>query len=189
MPATAELLSAYIRQRPAHAFGWYILGDAQRILGVTFEAERALCKGLELAPKKNRWIIEVSLATLYADSGSHERADAQFASALKDPDCASRGWVWILRGANLAKDNQLKAAEKCQRRATEMSGDDRNEAYLNLGMVLRAQGRYSDAAAAFRQALAITPKYGEAVRELASLQGLDKASRLLRRLPNLRKKS
>jgi tetratricopeptide (TPR) repeat protein len=171
-----ELLHGYLKLRPSDGYMWYIFGDALRIIGLNDEAERALNTALELCPEKRGWIL-TRLARLQNSAGRYAEAENSYAQACTDPKFADVGWLWIMRGANLASATQLRAAEHCHRRALTFHDEhvDRDEAYLNLGYVLRAQGRYAEAADAFQNALEITPDDSEALEARASLVGIDEA--------------
>jgi tetratricopeptide (TPR) repeat protein len=171
--ATAELLGAYVRCKEDDAFAWMMLGDAQRVLGLTDEAERSLRRSLEL--DSGRWMTRVRLARLCDDAGRHDEAEAWYAEALEDPEAAATGYLWIFRGSNFARQCQLRAAEECHRKAAALDHVDVDEAYLNLGYVLRAQGRYVEAGAAFRRALELCPDYPEAAEGMQSLEGVEGA--------------
>lgn len=119
---------------------------------------------------------------LYMDAGQHDRAEAEFAQSVSDPEAHASTWFWIIRGANFARATQLDAAERCHRTGTTMTDGDLDEAWLNLGLVLRAQGRYPDAIDAFRRALELTPDYEEAIDGLRSLDGIDEAQTQIVRL-------
>jgi Flp pilus assembly protein TadD len=64
---------------------------------------------------------------------------------------------YIYLGAMLAKNGRLDEAEVCHRQATGCLEGCIDEAYLNLGYVLRAQGRYLDALECFREASSRDP--------------------------------
>lgn len=172
--AVIELLSAYLQYRPSDSASWIHLGCSLTALGLKDEAEHALLTALDLTP--DNAFIYARLGMLYKDVGSHEEAERWFSKACQDQEFGKRGWVWIMRGGNLAVTNQLSAAEQCHRHAL-VCGEhvDRDEAFLNLGYVLRAKGQYAEAAEAFRAALAITPDYASAVEALNYLIGIDEA--------------
>lgn len=80
--------------------------------------------------------------------------------------------AWLREWAELrdkARDGRLAEAEEAHRKATSLRGDV-DEAFLNLGLVLRAQGRFEEAAEAFECALAICAKYEEASEALADVR-------------------
>ena len=91
------------------------------------------------------------------------------------PGGSTRGWLWIFRGANLARWGKLKAAHRCYRTALTLECA-RDEAYLNLGYIYRAEGRYGEAIRCFQRALAIDPEYQLAQSALLSLEGFDELS-------------
>lgn len=174
--AVAELLAPYLLHRPQHGWAWQRYGDALGNLGLWTEAERALTRAIELIDSP--FGPHVRLARLYRSMGDHEAAERHNRIATSMPEAAKHGWVWIVRGANLARLNRLEEALACHRRALTMGNADHDEAYHNIGLILRAQGKYAESIDALRCALAITPDYDEARDALASLEGIDEAVRL-----------
>ncbi len=174
--AVIELLHIYLKHRPDDGFMWYTFGDSLRIIGLKDEAERALNTALALCPEKRAWIL-TRLARLYDDAGRHAEAEAAYAEACTDSEFGTFGWLWIMRGGNLAAATQLTAAEKCHRHALTFNDEhvSRDEAFLNLGNVLRAMGRYNEAADAYQSALEITPDYTECLEALDSLEDIEAA--------------
>jgi tetratricopeptide (TPR) repeat protein len=172
--AVIELFSAYLQYRPSDTTSWIHLGAALTAFGLKDEAEHALMTAHEQEP--DNAFIYARLGMLYADVGHREESERWFSRACDDEEFGKRGWVWILRGANLAVTNQLSAAEQCHRHAL-MCNDhvDRDEAFLNLGYVLRAKGQYAEAAEAFRAALAITSDDPDASKALNQLVGVEDA--------------
>ena len=94
------------------------------------------------------------------------------------PDEAS-GHIYI--GGVLAKSGRLKEAETAHRVAIRCTQGCRDEAYLNLGLVLRAQERYDEAATCFEQALKLDPKYVAARKALRDVRNTMRFSKELRR--------
>lgn len=163
-----ELLSAYVSQRPLDNYARYLLGDALRAVGRVAEAEHALLQSLSEASEKSRARIMAALGMLKARHGSLDAAEEWFRRATSDDVGRDKGWMWIMRGSNLAVAGRFDEAAECHLRAAQLPGDP-DEALLNLGYVRRAQGRYADAIDAFRKALEITPDYPEAKTALEGL--------------------
>ena len=61
-------------------------------------------------------------------------------------------------------------AEESHRAAIACDQDLTDEAYLNLGFVLRAQERFAEAADCFREAISIDPDYRLARRALRDVE-------------------
>jgi tetratricopeptide (TPR) repeat protein len=181
-PLVAELLGPYLERRQDDDYAWFLFGDALRVMGLTDEAERALLKAVELSPGPD-WVLQLTLAHLYKDAGNHVEAERWFELAAEDEAAAEQAWFWILRGSNLASHGQFKQAEKCFRQAIALGDDNRDEALLNLGYCLRAQGRYLEARRQFRQALDLNPEYTLAEKAIHSLNGIEKAISLARQIP------
>jgi tetratricopeptide (TPR) repeat protein len=184
--AAIELLNAYLKHRTTDGFIWFRFGDLLRTIGLKDEAERALYLALETAPSERHGQICLSIARLHDGAGRHAQAEEFYRQTCEDPIYAQRGFAWILRGANLAIENELKKAEECHRHALTFFDEhvDRDEAYLNLGYVLRAQGRYAEAAKAFRNALEIAPHDKEALEAMQTLCGIDIAIAKVNELKN-----
>lgn len=170
----AELLTAYVQSRPEHGYAVFLLGESLREIGRAVEAERVLSRALDLAPPNGRARIMASIARVKGRHGSLDDAEKWFRSATDDEIGAQKGWIWIMRGANLAYAGRFEEAAACHERAAQMPGDP-DEAFLNLGYVRRAQGRYADAIDAFRKALEITPDYREAQTALEGLVDIFRA--------------
>ena len=83
------------------------------------------------------------------------------------PDEAT-GHIYL--GGVLARAGRLKEAETAHRAAIRCSQGCRDEAYLNLGLVLRAQERHDEAATCFEQALKLDPKYVAARKALRDVR-------------------
>lgn len=179
--ATAELLSPYLRHRHSHGYAWFLYGDALRAMGLVHEAERALSRSQDLCPKQP-W-PRVRLGMIKEQQGHRESAERDFAAAARHKTVASASWFWVIRGTNLASLGQFAKAESCHRRALTCPDADAGEAYLNLGYVLRAQGRYGEAAEAFEACLRASPDHPEAGDAMGSIAGVREAVSLAAATP------
>lgn len=180
-PAVVELLCRYLPHRPEDGYAWFIHGDSLRQMGRSSEAIVALEKAMETAPDDRLSDVQIQLGMIYMKMGRFDEAERWFAAAVEcDPD-GERGWCWIFRGGNFASWEKFEQALECHRRAVEL-GYNEDEAYLNIGCVLRAQGKYEDAADAFRKALSLTPDYPKAEEALQTLEGIQEALELAIRL-------
>ena len=65
---------------------------------------------------------------------------------------------------------KAKSVSKYSRRAVECSDGSIEEAWLNLGDALRAQGRLDEAKDCYRKAIAIDPKYTIAKKRLKDVE-------------------
>jgi superkiller protein 3 len=182
----AELLSVYVQHRPLDEFAWFLYGDALRELGRFVEAEAILLRVLPDAPPNRRADVMARLGMLKGDHGSLDEAETWFEQAIADEFGRSKGWIWILRGANLAVAGRFDEAIFCHRQATLLPGD-RDEAYLNLGYVLRAKCEYSEAIECFQAALELTPDYAEAKTALDGLADIIAAAEIGPKLVQLQK--
>lgn len=164
-----ELCSLYLLHRPEDRDVLLVHAQCLRNLGRKSEAEEVYLQLLSTGDGRPWHQLHAELGMLYHDWGKYALAEEHW-----EQSCCARnppGWAWIMRGANLARCERFDEAADCQRKAVNIREEcDRDEAFLNLGYVLRAQGKYSDATDAFRSALAITPDYPEAITALNGLQ-------------------
>ena len=174
-PIVVELLTVYVKHRPKHDYAWLLLGDALRVLGRRHEAVVPLRMAARLAPRKHRWQAFARLGMLFGDGGKKRIAEKWFSRACAEPQGARKGWVWILRGANAVDRGDFAKAERCYRNSMDRENVPLDEAYLNLGLVLRAQRRYAEAAAALQRAIELDPSCQSAAKALTSLEGVEDA--------------
>jgi tetratricopeptide (TPR) repeat protein len=78
--------------------------------------------------------------------------------------------AYIFLGSMLAKAGRLTEAEQWHRRATECVDGCLDEAYLNLGFVLRARGEYIEALECLREAIRRDPDDPDAKEALADVE-------------------
>src|SRR6266446_6789163 len=91
---------------------------------------------------------------------------------------------WLALGAQRsqpARAERFRLAEKCYRHALTLPEVDLDEAYRNLGYVLRAQGRYREAQAPFRRSIRLDRSCQKTKEALAGLDGMAFALRESRR--------
>jgi tetratricopeptide (TPR) repeat protein len=166
--SSIELATLLVKDFPDRGRAWFEFGTAIYPVARYGEALSALRRALRLCPPKGRHVVQAHFGHLYTKKGEFRRAEAWFRKALAgDP----RNATWhVFLGALLAVSGRLKEAEAVHRKATRCSDGCIDEAYLNLGLVLRAQQRYSEAHACFQKALKITPGYKEARRQLEDME-------------------
>ncbi len=101
--------------------------------------------------------------------------------SARDRQDARRSQRHIYLGGVLARSGRLKEAETAHRAAIRCTQGCRDKAYLNLGLVLRAQERYEEAATCFEQALKLDPKYVAARKALRDVRDTMRFSKEKRR--------
>lgn len=166
--STIRYAQRYVTDYPDHGPGWLQLGIALVELARYEEAERALGKALELCPPGKRQIPLGHLGHLFKLAGDYDQAAAWFRKAVEaDPGDAT---YHIYLGALLARQGRLHEAEDVHRVAASCTEGCIDEAYLNLGLVLRAQERFREAADCFREAIRLDPNYRTARRALRDVE-------------------
>ncbi len=156
-----EMSRDLLQQWPDYDIGWLLQGVMLYELARYDEAEKTLRRAVQLIPDGSLDHGYVHLGHLCKDRGDYDDAERYYRKALElAPDNAGRH---IFLGAVLARKGDLVAAEKVHRDGTRCPRGDIDEAYLNLGYVLRAQERYDEALDCFTKALELTPEYEEAI--------------------------
>ncbi|MFT3784698.1 MAG: tetratricopeptide repeat protein [Tepidisphaeraceae bacterium] len=169
-PAYAILLAQrYLHADPSHVLTRLLLGRLLTELARYDEAERELRRALKECPRDHRSIALSQLGhSLRAQHRDEEAIEAYRHAVETDP--VNTG-AHVFLGALLAKLGRLDEAEATCRNALEQCYEgELSEVWLNLGFVLRAKGRFIDAASAFREALVLDPNYREAKTALRDVE-------------------
>jgi len=146
---------------PHHVAAWNRLGILHARHGRHQEAERALLRAVELQPDsallRNNLGFEYVLQKRWVD------AEAEFRNALTLKPDFDRARINL--GMALAK--QERYAEALTEFAHVVPEPD---AYYNLGLIMRSDYRYRDAAGAFQRVLAIDPQFVAARQQLEQIE-------------------
>ncbi len=108
---------------------------------------------------------------LHEKHKSPKEAEKWYKSATEN-NSNREGWILVIRGSNLAVLGEYEAVLDCYRLALDAENVDREEVYLNMGLVCMAIGNYQDALSYMRKALEVNPGYPEAECWAASLLDL-----------------
>ncbi len=121
------------------------------------EAEIAFRKSLDLCEKSQAFVVFSELGHLFKFKGQNQVSADWFRNAIDArPDDAG---AYIFLGSVLARDGKLLEAEAAHRSATQCDDGCIDEAYLNLGLILRSLRRYGEARQCFERALELDPEY------------------------------
>jgi len=175
-----ELLSVYVKFESQNGIAWFHFGDALRNVGRLEEAEEALLKAVDLAPKTSRFAVYARIGMLMAKRGSPSDAEKWYRAATSEAGCP--GWMWCLRGANLLRTQAYRLAKSCLETALISEDVVKEEVYLNLALMERAQRHYEEARDHLNDALAIDPNYDDAKRLLQSLVDIEKTIEIAARV-------
>jgi tetratricopeptide (TPR) repeat protein len=169
LPAlTVARAQAFLEDYPESGPAWKMLGSALVDLARHAEAEKALKRAVLLCPPEKLWIPLSELGHSFKSRGDYKSAAAWYRQAIDAAPDEAGGYIYL--GGVLAKLGELKEAEALHRAATQCKAGCRDEAFLNLGLVLRAQERYEEAAKCFEQALQLDPKYHAARKALRDVR-------------------
>jgi tetratricopeptide (TPR) repeat protein len=163
-----ELSREFLRDFPESNIALVIQGVILYELARYEEAEQVLRAAVLDAAPESLPHAYLHLGHLFRERGDYESAAKWYRQAAElEPDHAGRH---IFLGEVLARKGDFSGAEKAHREATKCTKGDVDEAYLNLGLVLRAQERYEEALNCFEKALKLTPDYPEALKARADIR-------------------
>jgi tetratricopeptide (TPR) repeat protein len=171
---TVWLATAFLRAYPTDGSAWLLLGTALGELARYREARQAFRRAMRHAKPGRQWLVHVQVGSMWKHAGKLAQAVRAFEQAIR---CEPQSTVgYILAGGCLARMGKLAAAEALHRRAVQCKEGALDEAWLNLGLVLRALQNHDEAAEALRKSLAIDPHYDEARTALADVEALLRAN-------------
>ena len=155
-----EVASQYTKRFPDHATGWMVLADGLSVTARYGEAQVALRRAARLLSPDHRWQIAIEWGHFYRAKHDLHRAEQWHRKAVRlHPETRTH----IFLGAALASQGRLAEAKKHHRRAIQLARDPRNdspeEAYYHLGLILRAERRYREAAISLKRAIRLDPRY------------------------------
>jgi tetratricopeptide (TPR) repeat protein len=155
-----ELCREMVRNFPTYPEGWLVHGIVLYELARYDEAEQVIHGAIEELSLDQLQHGYYRLGHLHRNRGDYESAEKWYRKAVEQaPDSVG---MHVFLGAFLELKGDLAGAEAVHREATRLANGAVDEAWLNLGLVLRAQERYEEALACFEKALELTPDYPEA---------------------------
>jgi tetratricopeptide (TPR) repeat protein len=158
----------YLADYPDHGPAWMLVGVALVELARYEEAEQAFAKAIEFCPTEKRQVPLSQMGHLFLEAGDYDQAAEWYRKAVDaDP---GRATYHIFLGAVLAKQGRFHEAESEHRAAIACPEGCIDEAYLNLGFVLRARDRFEEAAECFREAIRLHSEYRLARRALRDVE-------------------
>ena len=155
-----ERLKALVRNAPESAGGWRRLGRALSELSRFDEALDALQRAQSLADPGRLVFVYCDTGELFRHRGDDAAAEAWFRKATDHDADDTQGYIYL--GGLLARRGRLSEAEGVYRRAIQCRRGCLDEAWHNLGLVLRALERYDEAIQCFERAMSIDPQFKEA---------------------------
>ena len=165
---TVELARRYLASHPKHCVVWLYYADALYDMARYTESLAALRRAVRLWPSKMLHLVYYRFGNIHKQRGAFRLAERWYRRAIEVSP--SNATYRIFLGSFLARAGRLQEAEAVHRRATRCKEGCIDEAFLNLGLVLRALERYADARKCFQRALVIDPKYKAAREELSDVE-------------------
>lgn len=118
--------------------------------------------------KEAKWAFYCQLGSLFRYRGDLPAAEQWYQKAIDEKPEDAGGYIF--KGAAQARQGKLQEAEATHRRATQCSEGAIDEAYQNLGLVLRGQGRLLEAAACFQKAIELDAENYDAIEALHDVE-------------------
>ena len=169
LPALTILRAKAFLRRDADCWPvWITLGSALLRMGRNDDAEEAFTRAMTICPDENIHLPTAQMGHLFEQRGNFPQAEAWYRKTIDAaPDRAS-GHVFL--GAILGRQGRLDEAEMSHRNATRCTEGCIDEAYLNLGFVLRARERLVESAECFARSLELDPENRRAKRALRDVR-------------------
>ncbi len=159
----------YLARYPDHGYAWYLLANALIELARYNEAEEAVSNALRLCPEERQHFPLCMMGQLYRFRGDYERAAEWYSKAIEAAPRDTQGYIYL--GCVLALQGRMREAEEVHRKATESCYEGcLDEAFFNLGLDLRAEERFAEAAECFREAIHLDPGYRAARKALRDVE-------------------
>lgn len=157
---------------------WYsrVLSDYGTLLYKLTRFEDAI-QQFEIVLSKfpeRRWFILNQLGQLCRYRGDLAKAQYWYQQAIEENPSEASSYIFL--GATQARQGNLKEAELSHREGTRCEKGPVDEAYYNLGLVLRSQERFTEAKECLGQAISIDPNYAQASQALADVEFVIKNS-------------
>lgn len=167
-PAYNVLLEhEFLEQFPENCATWISLGAHLTDIHRYGEAHEALSRATDLRMEQCRcaWYgLPYQMGRLYQRMGDFPAADQWYRKGvIANPENAG---PWIFRGSLHAVWGQFEIAKSMHRRGTQCEEGLPDEAWYNLGLILRAEEKFDKAANCFKRALTIDPDYAIAAKAL-----------------------
>ena len=159
----------YLARYPDHGYAWRLFGIALLELARYDEAEHAISNALRLCPEEKRQIPLCDMGCLFKFQGDYEQAAGWFQKAIDAVPRDTQGYIYL--GSLLALQGRLREAEEVHRQATETCYEGcLDEAFLNLGLVLRAKNDSRRRPSAFARRFIAIPSIAPRGRRLRDVE-------------------
>ena len=173
LPAqTVEYLGQGLKLEPGHYSIWCFYGVALGELALYEDSGKAFRKALRLSKGEKQAGIWSAFAEMLEAQGRFRTAERYHRCAVRAKP--RNAGPWIRLGAFLAKRGCLDEAQTCHRKATTLRDGAVDEAYLNLGYIFRAKGKFRQAQKCFLRAIKLDPGYSHAKAALKDVAPLAK---------------
>ncbi len=155
----------YLCNYPNDGYAWLILGETFGQIARYKDAVYALRQAIRFFPEQHLDMPYAAMGEMYLTKGSLRAAERWYRKALAQNSNGTQNFIFL--GTVLARQGRFAEAKRYHRQAAKLSTEDWDEAYYNLGLILRAERKYNSALICLNKAIKLDPEYEEAkqVRE------------------------
>jgi tetratricopeptide (TPR) repeat protein len=169
-------LEYYVKDNPDdyETVLWY--ADSLRIVGRCREAVELLKPAFERTSGSGNRSAMAARIAMALEPTDPQQAEEWFSKSV-EVDVDVPGWVWVLRGANLARMERFDAAIESYHMSLHGKDVDADEVYLNMGRAYRAKQDYQSALEYLRRSRMLRADEGVDA-EIADLEDVARARQL-----------
>lgn len=143
------------------------LGSALSRMSRHKEAIEVLEKALGLLPYERMYLAYIKMGHVFKYQYNFKKACEWYQKIIDIRPFDTDGYIYL--GSVLARQGNIKEAEKIHRMGIKCEEGCIDEAYYNLGLVLRAQDKLDEAKQCFEKSLEIDPNYKVVKDQLADV--------------------
>ena len=156
----AEAARRLTKMYPERATAWLELGMAFSQIGQYAEARKAFDRSIRLCAPDGLRHPFLQKGLMYKSQGKLKLAESWFRRCLKLDAKDADAWAFL--GSTLACQGRLREAKAAWRRQIRLGTGATDEGHLNLGLILRSEGRYKEALEHANKAIELDSRFKQA---------------------------
>ena len=180
-------INFYCEENPDHAWGFIAKAMINTELSNFIEAEKTL-NSIDLIKNNSTQFLKAyytEWARLYDGKNELEKAIEFYDKRIEIEPEQTGGYIF--KGGILARLGRYEEAKKIHLQATKLEGNP-EEAYLNLGLILRAELNLEEAQDAFENSLKLCSNYKEVEKNLEDVINALELNKKIKAIKTLQQK-